>query len=245
MLVLKVCGTVAVFGGLVPAFVVGATLAGLEPTHWSGVRLQYVELPLLRQPVDVAPESANELLSDATTMDESAPDDVAPSYWDVDAGQVVLGAVTERGVAMRRALGESAGVAYRVDRRPHSVRELTTIMNDVLPWVEHGATMSSVDPEGNRVVLGVSSLSHGLFIDIAARYGDAMTVVDAPFRPLAYLDGPPVDPPSWWYRSKPGATWLTLMTGFPWYLATGLATVAVIWLAPIRRRRAATTPART
>src|SRR5688572_17975118 len=120
VLALKACGTVLVFAALVPALITLATIVGLEPTHWSGVRLQYVELPLLRQGFDVAPESANVLLSNATTMDESDTGDVAPSYWDTDAGEVVLGAVTERGVTMRRALGASASVAYRVERRPHS-----------------------------------------------------------------------------------------------------------------------------
>jgi hypothetical protein len=236
-LALKVCGTVAVFAALVPTLVVLAPVAGLEPTHWSGVRLRYVELPLLRHGVDIAPEPANILLSNAATMDESDAGDVAPSYWDADAGQVVLGAVTERGMAMRRTLGDSAGVAYRVDRRSHSARELATIMNDVLPWAEHGAVMSSVDPRGNRVVLGVVGLSHGLFTDIADRYGDAMTVVVSPFMPLAYLDERPAHQPSWWDRTKPGATWFTLVTGFPWYLVAGLAATATIWLTPTLRRQ--------
>jgi hypothetical protein len=234
-LALRVCGTVVVFAAMVPAFVVTATMVGLEPTHWSGARLQYVELPLLRPGLDIAPEPANILLSNAATMDESDEGDVAPSYWDADAGQVVLGAVTDRGVALRRTLGDSAGVAYRIDRRRHSARELTTIMNDVLPWAEHGAVMSSVDARGNRVVLGVVGLSHGLFADIAARYGDALTVVVSPFMPVAYLDEPPADPPSWWERTQPAMTWFTLVTGFPWYLAAGAVAAAAIWLAPIRR----------
>jgi hypothetical protein len=218
-------------------------LVGLEPTHWSGVRLQYVQLPPLRPGIDIAPEPANILLSNARTRDSSDEGDVAPSYWDADTGEVVLGAVTERGVAMRHALGEHAGVAYRVDVRPHSVRELATIMNDVLPWELHGAVMSSVDAEGNRVVLTVMRMSHGLFTDIDARYGDALTVVVMPFAPMFSTDGPPSDPPSWWDRARPATTWFTLMTGFPWYLAAGVAATAVIWLRPLRRRRVATMPA--
>ena len=241
--VLRVCGTVVVFAALVPTSVVLAPLAGLEPTHWSGGRLQSVEFPPLRPGRDAAPEPANVLLSNARTMDESDAGDVAPSYWDADAGQVVLGAVTERGAAMRRALGEHAGVPYRVDVRPRSARELATIMNDVLPWEPHGAVMSTVDAEGNRVALSVVHLSHGLFTDIDARYGNAITVVVMPFRPVIYLDEPPSDPPSWWDRARPVTTWFTLVTGFPWYLAAGVAAIALIWLRPLRRRRTSSTPA--
>jgi hypothetical protein len=133
MRALKVGGTLVVFAVLVPVFVVLAAIVGLEPTHWSGVRLDYVEVPPLSQHFNVAPEWANTLLDASRTMDGSDTGDVAPSYWDPDAGRVVLAAVTDRGVAMRRALGDSGGVAYRVDRRRHSAHELRTIMDDVLP----------------------------------------------------------------------------------------------------------------
>lgn len=232
----RVAGTVVMLAVVVPAFVVLATMVGLEPTHWLGVRLHHIELfPFQRQGFpESLPEPVNLLISNAGSMDQAYLDDLAPSYWDAGARQVVLGAVTERGVSMRRALGESAGVAYRIERRPHSAGELATIRQNV-PWDEPSLMQVSVDEEGNRMELTVTFLSHGLFTGIA-RYGDAIAIAaDPSMRPVIPV-GPPPDPTSWRDWARPWTTWFTLATGLPWYLATGIATIALMWRAPIRRR---------
>src|SRR5262245_25760656 len=108
----------------VPVVVLGASLAGLEPTHWSGARLSGLESLYFDRPAG-APEPANQLLSHARDQDESDTGDLAPSYWDPDEGQVVLGAVTDAGVVQRETLGHSSGTAYRVERRQHSSQVLT------------------------------------------------------------------------------------------------------------------------
>ncbi len=83
---------------VVPVWVVLATFAGLEPEHWTGVRLAGVELPGVRPEIVATPESAGRLLHSARFQEERDTGDLAPSYWYADAGQVVLGAVTDDGV---------------------------------------------------------------------------------------------------------------------------------------------------
>jgi hypothetical protein len=215
---------------VVPVGVVVTTKIGGEPTHWSGTRLTDVNVPLLTSHPAAAPEPANILLSNANRQDDSDTGDLAPSYWDAKAGQVVLGAVTDRGVATRQSLGQSAGVPFRVERRAHSSRELRQVLDDVIP--RNGAFMSSVDAEHNRVLLTVTRLSPSLFADLAAKYGDAVAVADDPFHPLTYPDGPPAGTvaPSWWSRADPLVTWFTLTTGFPWYLGGALLFAILVWV---------------
>ena len=120
---------VVVFG--VPLLVLGAALAGLEPTHWSGARLSGVEvLSLFHRPV-AAPEPATVLLSQARDQDDRDDGDLAPSYWDPDAGLVVLGAVTPAGVQLLDTLGRSSGTRYEVRRRATSSRDLRQGMDDL------------------------------------------------------------------------------------------------------------------
>jgi hypothetical protein len=90
---------------------------------------------------------------------------------------------------------------------------------------------------GDRVLVGVDRLSHSLFAELATGFGGgAVAVVAAPFEPLVYIDMPPANPPSWWSRADPPGTWLTLATGFPWYLGSAVAAAALFWLLPLLRR---------
>jgi hypothetical protein len=220
---------------VVPLFVIGASLAGLEPTHWSGARLSGVELLPTHHRTVAAPEPANVLLSGARDQDETDAGDLAPSYWDPDAVLVVLGAVTDAGAQRREALGRSSGTAYRVQRRRHSSRELTETMDGVIPDPSGAAVMSSTDARGDRVELTVTRLDHSVLARIGG-HGGAVAARLSPLQPLAYLDGPPPNPPSQWSRADPVGTWFTLLTGFPWYLGTVLAVVAVGWVV-VRARR--------
>ena len=94
---LRAAATMVSLAIVVPVWVVLATLAGLEPEHWTGVRLAGVELPGVRPDIVAAPESANVLLSSARVQEERDTGDLAPSYWDADAGQVVLAPLPRRG----------------------------------------------------------------------------------------------------------------------------------------------------
>jgi hypothetical protein len=220
-----------------PALVLAAVGVGLEPTHWSGTRLADFETPLARIGVEAAPEPANILLSRATDADQTDRGDLAPSWWDADAGEVVLGAVTERGEQARHLLAQGSGVPYRVERRAHSVRELTDVMDAAIDMSEHGVFMTAIDPSGNRVTVSARCLSHDLFAADASRFGDTVAIAYAPFMPEVYLDEPPPDPPSWWSRTDPPGTWFTLATGFPWYLGAVLVIVGALWAPPWLGRR--------
>ena len=66
----------------------------------------------------------------------------------------------------------------------------------------------------------------------------------SPLEPIAYLDGPPPNAPSQWSRADPVGTWFTLLTGFPWYLGTVLAVVALWSVLQARRSRRPATATR-
>jgi len=227
--------SLAVLAVLTPLLVILAARAGLEPTHWSGVRLGDVRLPPDRIRAEPMPEPAAVLLDRARRQDEADAGDLAPSWWDGGAGQVVLGAVTDRGERLRRTLVQGQAPPYRVERRAHSTRELTDAMDAA---TELDVSWTGVDAEGNRVRVGARSLDHALFTTAADRFGDVVVVLE-PFAPETYLDQPPADPPSWWSRAHPPGTWFALTTGFPWYLGAAALIVAAAWVAPrlARRRR--------
>jgi hypothetical protein len=220
-----------------PVLVLLAAGVGAEPTHWSGPRLAGVETPLRLISVDAAPEPANILLSRAADADEHDQGDLAPSWWDADAGEVVLGAATERGEQARRLLAEGSGVPYRIERRPHSVRELTDVMHAATDLSPYGVSMTAIDAPGNRVVVHTRRLGHDLFAAVASRFGDTVVIGYEPFTPESYLDGPPPNPPSWWSRTDPPGTWLTLLVGFPWYLGAVVVIVVALWTVPSLTRR--------
>jgi hypothetical protein len=215
-----------------PVLVLVAVGVGLEPTHWSGTRYADVESPLVGTDVEAAPEPANILLSRATDADQSDHGDLAPSWWDADAGEVVLGAVTERGEQARRLLAQGQGVPYRIERRAHSVHELTEVMHAATDLSVYGVLMTGIDPHGNRVTVGTRRLSHELFAAATSRFGGTVAIVHAPFTSDAYIDEPPPDPPSWWSRADPPGTWFTLTTGFPWYLGAVVVLVGAAWVGP-------------
>src|SRR5689334_14490787 len=96
----RIALTLVAVAVVVPVVVLGAALAGLEPTHWSGTRLSGVDVLPYHRTV-AAPEPANVLLSQARDQDDNDTGDLAPSYWDPDTGRVVLGAVTDAGAQRR------------------------------------------------------------------------------------------------------------------------------------------------
>jgi hypothetical protein len=224
-----------------PLSVLVATELGAEPDHWSGVPLVDIESPLSITSGEAPPEPAAMLLDRAARQDENDTGDLAPSWWDAAAGEVALGAATERGERMRQAVAEGQASPYRIERRPHSSRELTAVMHAATGLSPYGVFMTYVDAEHNRVLVSTRRLDPDLFSAAAARFGDTVAVVQAPFQPETYLDEPPPNPPSWWSRADPPRTWFTLTAGFPWYLGTAALVVAVLWLAPMlpRRRRVA------
>jgi hypothetical protein len=222
-----------------PLSVLVATELGAEPNHWSGVALVDVESPLSVPTREAPPEPAAVLLDRAARQDENDTGDLAPSWWDAAAGEVSLGAATERGEQMRQAVAEGQASPYRIERRPHSSRELTAVMDAATDLSRYGASMTSIDAEHNRVLVSTRRLNRDLFTAAASRFGDTVAVVHAPFDPEVYLDGPPPNPPSWWSLADPPRTWFTLATGFPWYVGTVVLVVAILRVGPMlpRRRR--------
>ena len=191
------------------------------------------------------PSRRGVLLGLARFQDERDIGDLAPSYWDAGAGTVVLGAVTDAGVGARRNIGESSGTAYRIERRASQRAGIEAIQHAVVPAPDGSARWSVVDAEHNRVELASDRLSHSRFANLATRFGaDTVAVVAAPFAPLVYIDERPANPPSWWSRADPPGTWLTLATGFPWYLASAVAVAALFWILPLLRPSARPTGCR-
>ena len=238
--------TVAVLAVAVPLWVLVAATVGLQPTHWSGTHLAAFEVLPFRPHGDAPPEPARVLLSQARDQEEGSTD-LAPSYWDADARQVVLGATTEAGVAQRRTLGESSGTAYRIETRAHSAKELQVDMDEITSWVGYGVLMSSVDAEHNRAVLTTTRLSHGFFASLAGRYGDAAEIRYSPTMAPGSTQEIVIGAPERSVienRKDPLGSWFTLATGFPWYLGTALVLGAAWWLLPLVRRRR-TIPAQT
>ena len=237
----------AVLAVLVPSLVLGGIVAGLSPAHWSGTKVVELEVALLltRSPGPM-PEAAAMLLSRADRQDESDVGDLAPSWWDASAGEVVLGAVTPVGEAIRRSLS-APGVATRIERRLLSASQLRALQEAVTDGLQaahiEGAYMIEVDAERNQVMLSVTSLSHDGLATVARRHGDAVVIRWSPLTPPAYNNGPPPDPPTLWDTARPVTTWFTLATGFPWYLATGLLLTAAGWWGLLRARRRRSTPA--
>ena len=241
--ILLIIASVVAVGVGTPALVLLAVGIGGEPTHWSGPRFADVESPFRLTSVEAAPEPANILLSRARDADETDRGDLAPSWWDADAGEVVLGAVTDRGEQARRLLAEGHGGPYRIERRAHSARELAEVMHAATDLSGYGVFMTGIDPPGNRVTVATRRLSHELFAAAAARFGDTVAIVQAPFTPEMYIDGPPPNRPSWWSRADPAGTWFTLTTGFAWYLGAVVLVVGALWVLPWLSRRRTTRPA--
>jgi hypothetical protein len=237
--VLLIISSLAAVAVGTPVLVLAAVGVGLEPTHWSGTRFADFESPLAWTDVQAAPEPANVLLSRASDAEMTDRGDLAPSWWDADAGEVVLGAVTERGEQARRSLAQGSGVAYRIERRAHSTRELTDVMDAATDLSRYDVFWTAIDAEHNRVTVASPRLSHGLYA-VAARFGDTVAIVHTPFGGPGYIDEPPPNPPSWWSRADPPGTWFTLTTGFPWYLAAVAVLVGALWILPRLARRRST-----
>jgi len=116
-------------------------------------------------------------------------------------------------------------------------------MDEITDWTGEGVLMSSVDSEHGRVVFTTTRLSHGFFVSVASRYGDAAEISYAPTMAAAstleLVIGAPARPVVE-NRKDPLGSWFTLATGFPWYLGTSLVVGTAVWFAPrLRRGRAA------
>ena len=235
----------------VPPLVLGAALAGLEPTHWSGARLSGVDLLFHTSPPS-APGSATQLLSQARDQDASDTGDLAPSYWDPDVGRVVLGAVTDAGAQLRDTLGRSSGTAYEVRRATTSSRDLQQGRDRMTSQTAEGLVMVGVDAPGDRLEWTVTRLGHST-LATAAGYGVPVAVRLSPFvEPVTLMELVPTNPGaaapkplSQWSRADPSGTWFTLLTGFPWYLGGMLAVLAVLWALAVRSDRRHASAARS
>jgi hypothetical protein len=140
------------------------------------------------------------------------------------------------GVALLPAMGSigQSGPDLDAARMAH----LERVMHDAVPLPGHDdVVMTYISFRRGQVVVGTSSLSHGLFGDLSRRYGDDVTVSYEPWaQPMSLLEAGGARPPSWFSRHEPLATWFTLVTGFPWYLGAAVlleAAALVLW----RRRR--------
>lgn len=110
-----------------------------------------------------------------------------------------------------------------------------------------GVVMVSTDSGRHQVIVATTALNYESFRYYHDRYGDAVALTWLPLSEQASADMS-TRPPSTWSASKALSSWLTLATGFPWYLGAGVVLTIVGWLLlqlPRRRRRtkAATTAA--
>jgi hypothetical protein len=238
LVVARLLAVTAILAVLVPALVIGGLAAGVPARHWWGTDVVAVELPLLDRANDLPPEAAVVLLDRARLQDETDAGDLAPSWWDPGAGEVVLGAVTDVGESYRRSIIPT-GVAARVERRPYSVRHLRDLREAIADESDvDGRYFWFVDYDRDQVVVTVRSLSHTGLAAWASRYGGAVAVR---WSPLVTYVGPgdiPPDAPSLWETARPMTTWLTLATGFPYHLAISVMLVAGVgWIARRRHRR--------
>jgi hypothetical protein len=124
------------------------------------------------------------------------------------------------------------------DGRTYTESELDSLRNRLTPIdLPQGTVMFYTDGRRRQVIVGTTGLTHSGFALCGDRYGDAVALTWRPLgSPGHVLDGLQ-QAPSTWRRPSPFASWLTLATGFPWYLAAGVLLTVGGWLLVRRLRR--------
>ncbi|GAA3206982.1 hypothetical protein ACFO1B_19675 [Dactylosporangium siamense] len=121
------------------------------------------------------------------------------------------------------------------DTRPSNIDEVT----DTLIAMEDHGWAEIYGGQDGRIYITTRRLSPSLFPDLGDRFdGDEVGVIYSPLMPEVSLDGPGdgSGTGTWWQRTDPLGTWVTLMFGFPWQLGTALLLTAIVWTLILRRR---------
>lgn len=90
------------------------------------------------------------------------------------------------------------------------------------------------------VHIKTTRISPSLFPGLGSQFsGDNVGVVYSPLEKRPQLAKDVVDPyrETWWQRTDPLGSWITLAYGFPWQLGLGLLLSAGAWLIILRRRK--------
>ena len=128
---------------------------------------------------------------------------------------------------------------YHGGTRPDHLDAVT----DALVSTEDAGWVAVVGGSDGRVYVEVTRLNAAMFTLLGDRFGgDAVGLIYSPFTPPAYLDtADPASAETWWQRTDPLGTWVTLLGGFPGPIAAGLVLAALGWTLIVRRRRSKAT----
>ena len=128
-----------------------------------------------------------------------------------------------------------------IDTNPHWGGTRPPAMDDVtdaLSTMEDNGWVAVIGGQDGRVYVETSQLSPSLFPELGRRFGgETVGVIYSPLAQRATLLGPGSNTETWWQRTDPLGTWVTLMFGFPWQLGTVVLLTALVWAFVVRRRR--------
>jgi hypothetical protein len=129
---------------------------------------------------------------------------------------------------------------YHGGTRPDHLDAVT----DALAATEEPGWVAVVGGSDGRVYVEVTQLNSAMFTLLGDRFGDdAVGLIYSPFTPPVHLDNAdPASAETWWQRTDPPGTWVTLLFGFPWAIAAGLVLTVLGWTLIVRRRRSKAKP---
>jgi hypothetical protein len=130
-----------------------------------------------------------------------------------------------------------------LETHPSSAETRPPVMDDVtdaLTAMEYSGWLAVIPGQDGLVYIETTRLSPSLLPQLGHRFGgETVGVVYSPLATPARADGPGNSSATetWWQRTDPPGTWVTLMFGFPWQLGTALLLTAIVWTFVLRRRR--------
>jgi hypothetical protein len=111
---------------------------------------------------------------------------------------------------------------------------------DALGTIPYGGWQTVGPGTDGLVHIKTTRISPYLFPGLGQRFsGDDVGVVYSPLEKRAQLATGSVDPyrETWWQRTDPVGSWITLAAGFPGQLALGLLLAACAWRIILRQRK--------
>jgi hypothetical protein len=126
--------------------------------------------------------------------------------------------------------------------RPHSAGTRPAAQDEVtnaLVTMKDPGWFEDFGGQDGRIYIMTSALSPSLLPGLGHRFdGETVGVIDSPLagRSGAAEQGGDSITETWWQRTDPLGTWVTLMFGFPWQLGTVLLLTAIVWAFVLRRR---------
>lgn len=128
------------------------------------------------------------------------------------------------------------------DIRPPAMDEVTDVLMTMEP---NGWWLAVLPGRDGLVYIEATRLGPSLLTDLGHRFDrETVGVVYSPLaqRPRALGSGNSSNTETWWQRTDPLGTWVTLTFGFPWQLGTALLLTSIVWAFRVRRRRRRTAP---